>query len=318
MVPAVSPPRKSAPREISALPVIPGVYRFRGASGRVLYVGRASTLRSRAASYWSGLRDRAHLTPMVARVARIEAVSCDSVHEAAWLERNLLETSMPPWNRTPGGQESMVYIRLDVRAAGPGLTVEYLPRPAAGQRYFGPYLGGLRVRQAVAGLDRILPLGYAGARLRGARLDLARARGHGDLDTGGLIRAITAVLDRQPDAVASAGAQLDRLRDRAAATLAFELAARIQAEREALDWVTSPQRVTTMTGADLDVYGWADGILVCFAVRGGRLREWSQRHCGPGRAGSRLAATPPGWAGFARRNAELAAGLIKGCVSPPG
>jgi excinuclease ABC subunit C len=255
---------------------------------------------------------------MVARVAGIEAVSCDSVHEAAWLERNLLEMSLPPWNRTPGGQESMVYIRLDGRpAGGPGLTVEYLPRSAAGQRYFGPYLGGLRVRQAVAGLDRILPLGYAGTRLRGARLDLARARGHGAADRDGLIRAITAVLDRQPDAVGWAGAELDRLRDRVAGTLAFELAARIQAERQALDWVTSAQRVTTLAGTDFDVYGWADGMLVRFAVRAGRLCEWSQRRCGQGRAGPRLAATPAGWAGFARRNAELAAALIRRRISPP-
>jgi excinuclease ABC subunit C len=307
-----------APAAVAALPGTPGVYRFRGSGGRVLYIGRASALRSRVASYWWDLGDRAHLAAMVARVTRIEAASCDSPHEAAWLERNLLETSMPAWNRTAGGQESTVYIRLDGRPAGMGLTVEHLPRPAARLRYFGPYLGGLRVRQAVAGLDRILPLGYAGSRLRGARLDLARARGHGDADPDALIRGITAVLDRQADAVAWAGRELDRLRDRAAGMLAFELAARIHAERQALDWVTSPQRVTTMAADDLDVYGWAGGVLVHFAVRGGRLREWSQRRCGRDRADPRLAATPACWAGFARRNAELAAGLATGGVTPPG
>lgn len=306
------------PRALAALPGTPGVYRFRDTSGRVLYIGRATALRGRVASYWSDLGNRAHLAPMVARVARVEAVSCDSTHEAAWLERNLLETSMPAWNRTPGGQESMVYIRLDTRPTRPGLTVGYLPRPAAWLRYFGPYLGGLRARQAVAGLDRILPLCYTGARLHGARLELARARGHGHPDRDRLIGAITAVLDRQPDAVAWAGGELDRLRDRAAGTLAFELAARIHAERQALDWVTSPQRVTTMAAADFDVYGWAGGVLVHFAVRGGRLREWSQRRCGRERAGPRLATTPGGWAGFARRNAELAAGLIRGRVTAPG
>ncbi|SEF92850.1 excinuclease ABC subunit C [Nonomuraea solani] len=40
---------------------------------------------------------------MVARVARVEAVACGSAHEAAWLERNLLEAAMPPWNRGQGG-----------------------------------------------------------------------------------------------------------------------------------------------------------------------------------------------------------------------
>jgi excinuclease ABC subunit C len=122
------------------------------------YIGRATALRSRVASYWSDLRDRGHLAPMVSRVVRIEAVSCASPHEAAWLERNLLAQSLPPWNRTAGGQESVVFIRMDEGPAAPGLSVQYLT-PAAGHvRYFGPYLGGLRVRQAVTALHRSLPL----------------------------------------------------------------------------------------------------------------------------------------------------------------
>jgi GIY-YIG catalytic domain len=96
----------SAPGAIAGLPVASGVYRFRDARGGVLYVGRATALRNRVASYWSDLRERGHLAPMVARVTRIEAVTCDSPHEAALLERNLLEASLPPWNRTPGGQET--------------------------------------------------------------------------------------------------------------------------------------------------------------------------------------------------------------------
>jgi excinuclease ABC subunit C len=101
---------------IARLPLTPGVYRFRDAAGQVLYLGRATVLRRRVASYWSDLRDRGHLAPMVARVRRIEAASCDSAHEAAWLERNLLTSSLPPWHRTMGGQERPVYIRLDPRS----------------------------------------------------------------------------------------------------------------------------------------------------------------------------------------------------------
>ena len=96
----------------------------------MLYVGRATALRSRVGSYWSELRGRRHLTRMVAQVARIEAVACGSVHEAAWLERNLLETAMPRWNRMPGGQEHRVYIRFSRRASGRALAVTY--RPQAG------------------------------------------------------------------------------------------------------------------------------------------------------------------------------------------
>jgi hypothetical protein len=56
--------------QAALLPLAPGVYRFRDATGRVLYLGRATSLRSRVASYWGDLGDRAHLSRMMARVAR--------------------------------------------------------------------------------------------------------------------------------------------------------------------------------------------------------------------------------------------------------
>jgi excinuclease ABC subunit C len=278
----------------------------------VLYVGRASALRSRVASYWSDLRDRGHLAAMVARIARIEAVACDSVHEAAWLERNLLEASLPPWNRTPGGQETAVYIRMDAGPVHPGLSVTYQAEPADQVRYFGPYLGGLKVRQAVAALHRIRPLCYAADRLGGAERDLARARGVAGDDRAAFTRSLTAILERQPAAVSRAHRQLEQLRDRAAQTLAYELAARIQDEIGALSWVSCPQRVTTMDAANLTVAGWSGGMLVQFLIRGGRLCGWSQRSCSHPNASHALAATPAAWRHFTQRNAELAARLTQG------
>jgi excinuclease ABC subunit C len=313
--------RGNGPPAVARLPRSPGVYRFRDARGRVLYVGRASVLRSRVASYWSDLRDRGHLAAMVARVAGVEAVSCDSVHEAAWLERNLLEASLPPWNRTPGGQETAVYIRMDAGPVHPGLSIARQVQPAGQVRYFGPYLGGLKARQAIAGLHRIRPLchtadrlgGVAGSGLaeRGAERDLARARGVGGGDRTALAGSLTAILERRPVAVRRAHRQLERLRDRAADTLAYEFAARIQAEIAALSWVTCPQRVTTMDAANLTISGWAGGTLVQFRICGGRLCGWSQRSCGHPRAIEALAATPVAWRDFAQRNAELAAMLTQ-------
>jgi excinuclease ABC subunit C len=98
-------------------------------------------------------------------------------------------------------------------------------------------------------------------------------------------------------------------RDEAPTPLAFEFAGRLQAELEALDWMTGEQKVTGAQD-DADVCGWADGVLVWFEIRDGRMRGWrQQRPCGVAAARRHLAGTPPGWAGFARRNAELAARL---------
>jgi excinuclease ABC subunit C len=311
-----------APRDRARLlPAAPGVYRFSDAAGRVLYLGRAVSLVRRVASYWGDLGDRGHLTPMVARIARVEAVVCDSAHEAAWLERNLLQASLPPWNRAPsGGQEKEVWIRLNESARAPGVAVVHRPSSSPGVRHFGPYLGGLQVRRAVSGLSRALPLAYAGGPPSGARQELARVLGVSAAARDGLARAVAAVLDRDPAAVASVRECLSARREAAAAGLAFEFAARLQAEIEALAWVTAEQKVAGATPDNFDVCGWADGLLIRFEVRSGRLSAWGQHACDGAAARRFLRATPPDWVEFARRNAELAVRLAVGGDDhrPPG
>jgi excinuclease ABC subunit C len=296
---------------VAQLPSAPGVYRFRDERDRVLYVGRAADLRRRVASYWGSLGDRRHLARMMPRVARVEAVICDSEHEAAWLERNLHERALPYWNRARGGQEVPLFIRLDPRPGSRGLGAVHAPADAAGARLFGPFLGGHRVRLAVSALHRVMPLTYAADRLSGFGRDMARVRGVGPGDRAALLRAVAGVLDREPAAVASFRDELTQRRDRAAAELAFELAAQVHAEIEAVDWVLSEQKVALAEPCDFDVNGWAHGVLVRFEVRAGRLGAWRQRSCEEAAARPHVAATPAAWAEFAHRNAELAARLSK-------
>jgi excinuclease ABC subunit C len=258
---------------------------------------------------------------MVPQIVRIEAVSCDSVHEAAWLERNLLERAKPRWNRVRGGAEVPVCIRLERVAGVPRLTVVHWPLvdaacgPASAET-FGPYLGGTRARMAVSALDRVLPLRYTDDRLAGCQRDLARVRGVEGADRDRFLATVTAVLRRQPAEVENVQNQLARQRDRASANLAFELSARIQLEIEAVDWVAAEQKATqlfpianrsagTRTPADCDAYGWDGGLLVGFQVRHGRLCGWDQRTCRRPTAQPYLDQTPTLWSTFASRNAEL-------------
>ena len=292
---------------VSRLPGAPGVYRFRDEGGRALYIGRAVDLRRRVRSYWGDLRDRRHLRRMVPRIATVEAVVCDSEHEAAWLERNLLEHRKPYWNRARGGQEVPVHVRLDERRGSASLSVVH--RVDGPARHFGPYLGGSKVRLAVAGLHRVLSLAYAGDGLTGSDADMARARGVSADGRAELVRTAIALLERDPGAVTTVRAELVRRRDEAAAAWAFEQAARIQAELEAVDWVVAPQRATSPSPHDVDVNGYADGVLVSFEIRAGRLRAWSQRVCTPSAAAPLVARTGPEWTDFAQRAAGLAARL---------
>lgn len=294
---------------VGRLPVAPGVYRFRDERGRALYIGRATALRHRVASYWSDLRDRRHLRRMVPQIVRVEAIVCDSVHEAAWLERNLLERSRPRWNRVVGGAEEAMCIRVEHKGGAPRLAAVYWP-VADTEHTFGPYLGGTRTRLAVAAFDRVLPLWATDERLAGFSRDLARVRGVVADDRERFLTTVTSALQRQGDAVRTVLDLLARQRDRASANLAFEHAARIQSEIEAIGWIAAEQKVTGLApGPDADAHGWHAGVLVGFRVRGGRLSEWTQRACGERAAQPHLDRTPRLWAEFARRNAELAASI---------
>lgn len=316
------------PAAVAALPAAPGVYRFRDAQGRVVYLGRATDLRSRVGSYWGDLRDRPHLRRMVPQAVAVEAVTCASVHEAAWLERNLLERSKPRWNRVRGGLEVPTWIALVERAGTAELRVLHSPDEVPGALAFGPYLGGSQSRLAVGGLDRVLALSYAGARRGGFDQDMARLRGVADGDLPDRVARATAVLSRDPDAVAWALDALARRRHEAAGACAFEVAARVQAEREAVAWVTAEQRVTTHwhprsarpgapdggprpcpPGTRVSVHGYADGVLASFELRDGRLDRWQLTAIDAAGAARRLEATPPAWQAFATDAAELAARL---------
>jgi excinuclease ABC subunit C len=241
---------------------------------------------------------------MVSRIERVEAAVCDSEHEAAWLERNLLEHAKPRWNRAIGGLETCVYIGLNRK-------LEVRHEPTGSGQVFGPYLGGDKVRLAVSGLHRVLPLAYAGERLNGSDRDMARVRGVVPGSREELSAAVVAVLTRDEAAGARVRRELRERRDAAAAALAFELAARIHAELEALDWVLAEQKVTRSDNpTDVDIHGWSTGLLVTFHLRGGRIRSWSQRRCDGPAAQPLINATPVEWRPFADRNAQLAARLL--------
>jgi excinuclease ABC subunit C len=159
----------------------------------------------------------------------------------------------------------------------------------------------------------VLSLAYAGDRLTGSDADMARARGVEPGRRAELVRTAIALLERDPAVLDAVRDELARRRNETAAALLFEQAARIQAELEAVEWVTAPQRVTAPTPDRADVHGFAgslaSGLLVSFEIRDGRLRAWSQRTSTSEAAQPLLASTPPAWTAFAQRCADLAAVL---------
>lgn len=291
----------------AVLPPAPGVYRFLDDRGRVAYLGRATELRARVRSYAGDLADRPHLRRMVPQVARVEALACASAHEAAWLERALLERSLPRWNRVRGGAELVGWLVLHPDAARPGL--ELLVEPASvPPGAAGPYLGVDRLALARSALLRAWPLHLTGSRLATADRSLAEARGVLPAEREQFAGLIRAVLDREPGPVAELRQRLLAARQEAVARLAFETARQVQDEDRAVAWLASPQRVAGCAPG-LVVRGWSGGLLLTLRASGDRIDTWALGPANRTDGERAAAATPPAWREFARLNAELAVRL---------
>ncbi len=296
-------------RASSLLPPEPGVYRFSDSLARVIYVGRATDLRSRVRSYAGDLGRRRHLRRMVPQIRTVEAIICASVPEAGWLERNLLERSMPRWNRIRGGMELVGWLVVSDDPARPALDLvvegAHVPPDA-----FGPYLGVGRLGLARGALLRAWPVPLAGSRLDGAARSMAEVRGVTAADLPVFADRVRAVLRGEESATAELHALLAAARQRAVTQLAFETALQLQAEAAAVDWLVAPQRVTGCSPG-LVVVGRSNGVEFRLAASADRLDQWTTRRA-DGTETQAFGSTPAPWRAFATRNAELAAALAGG------
>jgi excinuclease ABC subunit C len=258
---------------------------------------------------------------MVEQVEWVEPVLCESEHEAAFLESDLLERHPTRYNRTLG-MESLVWLRLDPNPRRPSLEVVHELVPDDGARWFGPYLGWEPVRQAAAGLQRLYPVRYSGAEISRSDRELARSLGVTVGDRDVLLRRIESVLRREERAVRQAIAALEKLREVAAERLMFEHAASLHEQVRGLRWVAEPQKFGVIGAVDADygAIGTAGSVAlrVVLALRAGHLLQRHVDHTSPLDAW-RNGSSDGEWEEQARRNAHLMAVLAAaGAVGPLG
>ncbi|MCP5478004.1 MAG: excinuclease ABC subunit UvrC [Rhodanobacteraceae bacterium] len=135
----------------------PGVYRMLSDSGDILYVGKASSLKKRVGSYFSGRPHNLRISRMIAQIAGIEVTVTRSEREALLLEDRLIKTHQPRYNVLLRDDKSFPYIRVTHPDTYPRLAFHRGSRSAPG-RYFGPYPGAGPVREALNLLHRLFQL----------------------------------------------------------------------------------------------------------------------------------------------------------------
>ncbi|MCU0266735.1 MAG: excinuclease ABC subunit UvrC, partial [Actinomycetia bacterium] len=270
-----------------SVPDSPGVYRFRDAQGRVVYVGKAKSLRQRLGSYFQNL---AALHPrtqtMVQTAASVDWTVVGTEVEALQLEYSWIKEFDPRFNVKYRDDKSYPYLAVTVGEEYPRIQVMRGAR-RKGVRYFGPYAHAWAIRETVDLLLRVFPARTcsAGVFRRAGQVGRPCLLGYIGKCSAPCVGRVDAAEHRRivDDFVAFMSGQttpfLRRLeaemRD-AAAALDFERAARLRDDAGALRRAMEQNAVVLGDGTDADVIALAEDPLEAavqvFHVRGGRVR----------------------------------------------
>jgi len=142
---------------LSRIPAEPGVYLLRDGKRKVIYVGKAKSLRSRVRMYFRGGDERLQLPYLVSRVADIETLVTRNEKEALILENNLIKQYKPRYNIRLKDDKSYVSVKVTIDEEWPRVLVtRKILRDKS--RYFGPFHSASAVRDSLDAIRKVFPL----------------------------------------------------------------------------------------------------------------------------------------------------------------
>jgi excinuclease ABC subunit C len=269
------------------IPVEPGVYRFRDERGRVIYVGKAKSLRQRLNSYFADLSALHPRTrQMVTSAAGVEWTTVSTEVEALQLEYNWIKEFDPRFNVRYRDDKSYPSLAVTLYEEYPRLQVMRGPKKK-GVRYFGPYAHAWAIRETLDLLLRVFPartcsagvfkranqvgrpclLGYIG-KCSAPCVGRVSAEEH-----RGIVNDFCDFMAGQTDTLIR---RLEKEMTASASELEFERAARLRDDVGALRRAMEKQAVVFGDGTDADVVAFAqdelEAAVQVFHVRGGRVR----------------------------------------------
>ncbi|MGH3431219.1 MAG: excinuclease ABC subunit UvrC [Thermocrispum sp.] len=269
------------------IPEAPGVYKFRDALQRVVYVGKAKSLRSRLNSYFA---DPALLHPrtrqMVETAADVEWTVVSTEVEALQLEYNWIKEFVPRFNVRYRDDKSYPVLAVTLHEEFPRPHVYRGPR-RKGVRYFGPYAHAWAIRETLDLLLRVFPArtcsngvfrrhGQIGRPCLLGYIDKCSAPCVGRVDADEHRRIVDDLCEFLAGRSDLMVRRLEREMSAASGDLEFERAARLRDDIAALRRANEKQAVVLGDGTDADVVAFAhddlEAAVQVFHVRGGRVR----------------------------------------------
>lgn len=272
------------------VPLSPGVYLWKDAQGKILYVGKSKALRDRMRSYFGAPRGlNAKTRRLVAQIADFDIILTNSELEALLLEMNLIKQHRPRYNILLKDDKSYPYIKITAQESWPRVLIT---RKAVqdGARYFGPYASAGAVRRLLKQLNHLFafrpPFDCKDDKFTRHRKlgkpcmyhDIRRCLGPcvPDLVTAeeyrATIDAVCRFLDGKTDSILR---DIRRRMEQAAEQMEFERAAYLRDQIREIEKLTEKQQVLRTVATDQDVIAFAReesaAVVQVFYIRGGKL-----------------------------------------------
>ena len=146
---------RHAAAKVREFPVTPGVYLMKDSAGRVIYVGKAKSLRTRAGSYFlkAAAEDR-RTAEMVREIADVDYLEADSEVDALLVEARLIKDVQPKFNQDLKDDKTFPYLEITTREDFPRVEFTRTPQER-GTKLYGPFAGAGSLRGAVQVLQKI-------------------------------------------------------------------------------------------------------------------------------------------------------------------
>ena len=249
-------------KELKKLPQKPGVYIMHDKDDKIIYVGKAISLKRRVTSYFRKTKKTQRILNMVALIDHFEYIVCDNEAEALVLECNLIKKNMPKFNVLLKDDKTYPYIKINVKAKFPDV---YITRRVLndGARYFGPYPNSGAAKEMVEFIktrfkirqcksfkykDRAC-LNYYIKKCSGPCMGYIS-----EADYRKRINQIISILDGNVKEVEK---ELKNEMELASQKMEYEKAALLRDELYAVQAISQRQKVANISDNDIDVIGFA-------------------------------------------------------------
>lgn len=270
----------SLSEKIRNLPDHPGVYLFKDAKGKVLYIGKALSLRKRVPSHFRDSPSYSErIAALISQIADLDFILTDSELEALILESNLIKERRPKYNVVLRDDKHYPFLKLDPKEPFPRVSVARRIKDD-GALYYGPYVPAGTMWDTLFLINKAFPLRKCKS-LKGRKLcldyHLGRCLGPCEglvspEEYGEVVKRVRLILEGRDRELVKL---LERQMRETAERLEFERAAQLRDQVQALKQTIEGQKIISAKGEDQDVLGFAqkgkEGCVQLFVIRGGRL-----------------------------------------------